>query len=152
MELDKGALRMSCRCWTYKKPQNLDRIRHKSNITEILIHLHSNHSINNCESAIERKLRNLSCGKLSEGVSKFHNSLVLNSIRGVSSGSNTVVSGFFNLVVDCSTWIFQVNSLGKDQVVRGLSGIFCEEELGRLIDSTPLILYRLRIADIFSLG
>jgi hypothetical protein len=50
------------------------------------------------------------------------------------------------------TRIIQVDCLGIYQIVRALSGIFCQKKLSRLVGIAPLILDRFRIADILSLG
>ena len=66
----------------------------------IYFDIRCNHRIDNCDSAIERKLGNLSGRKLSVCVAKFHCRSVLNAIRCESSRTNAIISGLLNAIVD----------------------------------------------------
>lgn len=64
------------------------------------LNIRCNYRIDNCDSAIERKLGNLSGRELSVGVSKFHCRSVLNAIRCESSRTNAIISGLLNSIID----------------------------------------------------
>lgn len=77
------------------------------------------------QDAVERKLSNLSGGKLSVGIAELDNALVL--VGGVAIGADTVVAGALDGIVD-GRGIAQVDGLGDD-LRASLVGIIGQDEL-----------------------
>jgi hypothetical protein len=91
-------IQISCRCWAYKKAQNLCPVN-KYDRQGREFNIRSDYCIDNSDSPIEGKLGDLCSRELSIRVSKLHRRSIFHIRWREGSSSNAIVSCLFDSII-----------------------------------------------------